>query len=200
MGREEQRLHPREHGHLGRFDARLAQPPLDGVDERPRARVGRVRLHGERGVVGDDVGAGADVLGHAHVVVGQQRAGRLGDRGRAAVVDLEGVLRRAGEVAPVVDEEPRISADVPVDALVVVADPEHVGRGTRGQADEQHMGRGEVLQLVDEEMAVIGLHGAPQRAVVQQRLERAEDLLVEVDQLPGGAGRRGTARRRRPGR
>ena len=46
------------------------------------------------------------------------------------------------------------------------------------------MGRGEVLQLVDEEVAVVGLHGAPQLAVVQQRLERAEDLLVEVDHAP----------------
>ncbi len=43
------------------------------------------------------------------------------------------------------------------------------------------MGGGEVLELVDEEVAVVGLHGPSQLAVVQQRLERAEDLLVEVD-------------------
>ena len=43
------------------------------------------------------------------------------------------------------------------------------------------MGGGEVLQLVHEEVAVVGLHGPSQLAVAQQRLERAEDLLVEVD-------------------
>ena len=84
--------------------------------------------------------------------------------------------------------------------LVVVADAEDVGRRAGGQADEQHVGGREVLQLVDEEVAVVGLHGAPQLAVAQQRLERAEHLLVEVDGARAAGARRGRARRRPPGR
>ena len=48
------------------------------------------------------------------------------------------------------------------------------------------MGRGQVLELVDEQVAVLGLNPAPERAVAQQRLERAVDLLVEVDRAEAG--------------
>ena len=65
--------------------------------------------------------------------------------------------------------------------LVVVADPEHVGGRARRQPDEEQVGGREVLELVDEDVAVLGLHGAAQLAVLEQRLERAEDLLVVVD-------------------
>ena len=89
---------------------------------------------------------------------------------------------------------------MPVDALVVVAHAEDVGRGPGGQAHEQHVGGREVLQLVDEEVAVVGLHGPAQIAVAQERLDGAEDLLVEVDDAAPARARRGRARRRRPGR
>ena len=43
------------------------------------------------------------------------------------------------------------------------------------------MGGREVLELVDEDVAVLGLHRAAQLAVLEERLQRAEDLLVVVD-------------------
>ena len=46
------------------------------------------------------------------------------------------------------------------------------------------MGGREVLELVDEDVAVLGLHRAAQLAVLEERLERAEDLLVVVDDAP----------------
>ena len=81
--------------------------------------------------IGDDVGPGPDVLGHPHVVVGEQRGGGRGDRRRAAVVHLEGVLRRAGEVRARSRRGTAGRADVSVDGLVVVADAEHVGGRAR---------------------------------------------------------------------
>ena len=68
--------------------------------------------------------------------------------------------------------------------LVVVADAEDVGGRAGRQAHEQHVGGREVLELVDEEVAVVGLHGPAQLAVPQQGLDGAEDLLVEVDRAP----------------
>jgi hypothetical protein len=43
------------------------------------------------------------------------------------------------------------------------------------------VGRCEVLELVDEEVPVVGLHRATQLAISEQCFERAEHLLVEVD-------------------
>ena len=62
--------------------------------------------------------------------------------------------------------------------------PKTSAAGPGGEPHEQDVGGREVLQLVDEEVAVVGLHRPPQLAVVEQRLERAEDLLVEVDGAP----------------
>ena len=42
----------------------------------------------------------------------------------------------------------------------------------------------EVLELVDEHVAVPGLHPAPELAVGEQHLDRAVDLIVEVDRAP----------------
>ncbi len=86
-----------------------------------------------------------------------------------------------GEEAVVVDEEPRVRARMTVDALIIVPNGEHVEGGGRDEADEQHVRGGEVLELVDQHMAVVGLHRAAQRAIAEQRLQRAEHLLVEVD-------------------
>ena len=148
--------------------------------------------------------AGVDLLGDPAVVVAEQRAGAVDDLDRAAVVDGQRVGDGAGEQPLVVDEERRVGAGVAVDALVVVADAEHVERRQRQQAHEQHVGRREVLELVDEEVAARALHRAAERAVGEQHLDGAVDLLVEVDgAAPGellaeapGTARPGRARRR----
>jgi hypothetical protein len=70
---------------------------------------------------------------------------------------------------------------VAVDDLVVVADAEHVEPGRGQQAHEQHVGRRQVLELVDEEVAVTGLLRPPEGAVAEQQLDREQHLLVEVD-------------------
>ena len=107
---------------------------------------------------------------------------------RAAVVDLEGVVGRAGEEAVEVDEEVGVGAGVAVDDLVVVADAEHVEGGRGQQAQEQDVGRGEVLELVDEEVAAPGLGPPAEVAVGQEQLDGGVDLLVEVDRAPVGEG------------
>ena len=62
--------------------------------------------------------------------------------------------------------------------------PNTSNAGHGREAHQQHVGRGEVLELVDEEVAVLGLHGSAQRTVAQEGLDGAEDLLVEVDGAP----------------
>ena len=115
------------------------------------------------------------------MVVAEQRPGAGDDLDRAAVVDGQRVRRGAGEQPVVVDEERRVGAGVAVDALVVVADAEHVERGQGEQAQQQHVGRREVLELVDEQVAARPLHRAAERPVGEQRLDGGVDLLVEVD-------------------
>ena len=132
-------------------------------------------------VVGSFAGPGSIDLVDPAVVVAEQRAGSVDDLDGTAVVDGERVRRGAGEQPLVVDEERRVGAGVSVDALVVVADAEHVETGARQQADEQHVRRREVLELVDEEVPARALHRAAELAVGQQRLDGGVDLLVEVD-------------------
>src|SRR5438045_2206224 len=74
-----------------------------------------------RRLAGHPAGGGVDRLGDAATVVGEQGAGGVDDFGRAAVVDLEVIRCRAGEVAAVVDQEAGVGAGVAVDHLVVVA-------------------------------------------------------------------------------
>ena len=68
-----------------------------------------------------------------------------------------------------------------VDALVVVADAEHVEGRQAEQADQQDVGRREVLELVDEQVPAASLHLGAERAVGEDRLDGRIDLLVEVD-------------------
>ena len=75
-----------------------------------------------------------------------------------------------------------------VDALVVVADAEHVEGRQAEQADQQDVGRREVLELVDEEVPAAPLHRGAERAVGENRLDRRVDLLVEVDDAAVGEG------------
>ncbi len=50
------------------------------------------------------------------------------------------------------------------------------------------MGGGKVLELVDEQVTVRGLHPTALGPVLQQALDRAVDLLVEVDRPGAGQG------------
>ena len=108
---------------------------------------------------------------------------RVDDGRRAAVVDLRASWwRAAGEVAVVVDEELGVGAGVAVDDLVVVADAEHVVAGRGDEPQQQQVGGREVLELVDEERAGLGPDLGPQRrASASSSLDRAVDLLVEVE-------------------
>ena len=125
--------------------------------------------------------ARVDLLGDAPMVVAEQRAGAVDDLDRAAVVDGQRVRHGAGEQPVVVDEERRVGAGVAVDALVVVADAEHVEGGQGEQPHEQHVGRREVLELVDEEVPARALDRAAERPVGEEHLDGGVDLLVEVD-------------------
>ena len=116
-------------------------------------------------------------------VVREQHPRAVDDRRRTAVVDLERVIGRAGEVVGEVDEERGIGAGVAVDHLVVVADAEHVVRGRGHEPHEQEVRGPQVLELVDEQVPALALHVAPDRGLAQQRLDRGRDLAVEVDRV-----------------
>ena len=124
--------------------------------------------------------AGAHDLVDAAPVVREQHARAVDHDRRAAVVDLERVVGRAGKVPGEVDEEVGVGARVAVDHLVVVADAEHVVRGRGDQPHEQQVRGAQVLELVDQEMPALALHRAAQRGIATQRLDRARDLAVEV--------------------
>ena len=183
MGSEQQRPHPGEHRDVARLGARLRQPRRTTSTSAPAPSVGRMEADSKRGRVDLGIRRRPDLLVDATDVVGEQRAGGVDDRRRAAVVDLERVLLRAGEVLAVVDEEPRVGARVTVDDLIVVADAEHVVAGCREQPQEQHVRGCQVLQLVDQQVAVLGLPVAAERSVAEQQLDGQVDLLVVVDHL-----------------
>ena len=115
------------------------------------------------------------------MVVAEKCAGAVDDLDGAAVVDGQRVRHGAREQPVVVDEERRVGAGVAVDALVVVADAEHVEGREGEQPHEQHVGRREVLELVDEEVPARPLDRTAERPVGEQRLHGGVDLLVEVD-------------------
>ena len=198
--REQQRVDAGEHGDGRGLDAGFGEPRLHHIDGRRRTGVGCVLDDAEGAAGRVAAGTGHDLLVDAPVVVAEQRRRRCNHLDRAAVVHVQGVLAGTGEQGGVVDEEAGVGAGVAVDALVVVADAEHVEAGQRQQAQQQDVGRGEVLELVDEQVAAGALQLAAERAVAEQRLDRGVDLLVEVDGAALGAGRcgrRGTARRGR---
>ena len=91
--RQQQRLHPRQHRGLARA-TRPARPASPAPRRPALARRCRRRAsaRANASVVGDHGGTRPDLLGDPHPVVGEQRGGRLGDRRRAPVVHLEGVL------------------------------------------------------------------------------------------------------------
>ena len=183
MRSEQQRPHPGEHRDVVSLGSRRGQPFAHDFDERARAAVGRVDADAQRGRVDLRIRRGSDLLVDATDVVREQRTGSVDDRGGAPVIDLERVLPRAREVAAVVDEEPGVGAGVPVDDLIVVAHTEHVVAGRREQAQQQDVGGGQVLQLVDQQVAVLGLAVAAELSVAEQQLDGPVDLLVVVDHL-----------------
>ncbi len=157
-----------------------SQPSHD-LDDRFGAAVRFVLDDAQRPRGGVVERTGDDLLGDAPLVVAEQRRRRGDDLRRAAVVDAQGVLTGTGEQGAVVDEERRVGPGVPVDALVVVADAEHVESRQAEQADQQDVGRREILELVDEHVPAAPLHLGAERAVGEDRLDGGVDLLVEVD-------------------
>ena len=108
--------------------------------------IGATLATGHRGEEGHRFARRQAGCPRAHAaVVGQQMPSRRDDIRRAAVVDLEGVVVRTGEVLREIDQELRRGSGVPVDDLVVVADAEAVVRRRREQPDEQHVRRVQVL-------------------------------------------------------
>ena len=131
-------------------------------------------------------GPGRMILVDPAMVVRQQVASAVDHGDGAPVVDLQRVIGGTGEQAGEVDQERGISAGVPVDHLVVVADTEHVQARCGQEAHQQHVGRREILQLVHQQVPAPGLRATAQLPVLQEQLDGAVDLLVEVD---GAAGR-----------
>ena len=204
MRGEQDRVDPSQHGDRHRFDARLGEPSGDDAGDRFGAIVGAVLDDAQRPGRRVVVRPGDDLLGDAPIVVAEQcRRGRY-HLGGAAVVDTQGVFAGARKQGAVVDQEARVGSGVPVDALVVVADPEDVETRQAEQADQQHVGRREILELVDEQVAAAPLQLGSERAVGENRLDRRIDLLVEVDDTAISQAWRGSgetvhrARRRRP--
>ena len=143
------------------------------------------RGHRQLAGLGLTMRPGPDLLGHPAAVVAQQVGGGLHHRGRAPVVDLQGVRARAGHEPVEVDQPGRGGAGEAVDGLVVVAHPVQViGRG-RQQPHQQQMGRGEVLELVHQQHPAGPLGGPAGLGVGQQSLDRGQDLLVVVDLAVG---------------
>ena len=124
--------------------------------------------------------AGAHDLVDAAPVVREEHACAVDHDRRAAVVDLERMIGRAGKVPGEVDEEVGVGARVAVDHLVVVAHAEHVVGGRGEEPHEQQVRGAQVLELVDQEMPALALHRAAQRGIATQRLDRACDLAVEI--------------------
>ena len=104
--------------------------------------------------------------------------------GRAAVVDLERVVGRAGEVGGEVDEEVGVGAGVAVDDLVVVADAEHVVARARRRAARAAGARGGGPGTRRRAGAGTRVARAPRSAGSRQSASTApRDLPVEVDRV-----------------
>ena len=95
------------------------------------------------------------------MVVGQH-IGRSGDDvRRTAVIDLQRVLVRSGEVLPEIDQILGGRSRVSIDDLVVVANTEAaVGRRAQ-EPDQQHVGGVEVLELIHQKVPAATLRDGP---------------------------------------
>ena len=140
-----------------------------------------------RSAEGSTSASGADriSLSTRRVVVGQKRAGGIDDRSRAAVVDLERVLRRAREVAAVVDEEPGVGARVTVDDLIVVAHAEHVVARAPTSSRRSNTWAGvRSCSSSTSRWRCSACRSRRNAPSLEQQLDGQVDLLVVVDHLP----------------
>ena len=125
-------------------------------------------------------------LGTRRRLWASRRPAAVDHGGRAAVVDLEGVVAGTGEQPVVADQPLRRGPGVAVDRLVVVAHPEDGQIGAGQQPDQQQVGGSEVLELVDQQQPARPLGGAAGVGLGQEHLDGAHDLLVEVQLVAGG--------------
>ena len=148
-------------GHAGGFAVLV----VVGDDLRGRA-VGPRRPHAGRLPVGAQrVRAGVDHLGRRPVVGGQAH-------------DLD-----AGEPRRHVEQQTGVGAVEPVDRLCRVAHQEQVVAAEPELVDEPVLERVEVLRLVDEHVPEPPAHDVGELRFALERLDRATQQVVEVDDL-----------------
>ena len=178
---QQDRVDAGEDGNRHGVDTRFGQPTVDDVDDHSGAGVGRVLDDTQCPRSRIVARTGDDLFGDTPFVVTEQRRRCADNLHRTPVVDAQGMLSGPWEQRAVVDEESRVGSGVPVDALVVVTDAEHVEGRQAEQADQQDVGRREVLELVDEQVPAPSLHLGTERSVGEDRLDCSVDLFVEVD-------------------
>ena len=117
------------------------------------------------------------------VIVRKQMTRAVNNRNRASVVHRQWMRRGARKQFSEIHQKRRVGAGMAVDHLVVVADAKHVELGGAEETNHKHMGRGEVLELVDEEVAKPCLCLAAKLTIGQETLNCPVNLLIKVDQL-----------------
>ena len=103
--RQQQRVHPGQHGDRRRRHVRLVEPRPHDRHRSRGAVVAAVLDDAQRASRSVVLGSGVDLLADATVVVAEQRARTGDDIDGAAVVHRERVRDRPGEQSLVVDEE-----------------------------------------------------------------------------------------------
>ena len=175
LHRREQCVHAGEHGDIGRVGACLeggAHGSNSGTECVGRSNHAQPLSVGARGT---------NDLGNAAPIVANQTIGCLHHIARTAIVHLKRMHARIGEQRLEIDEPRRIGTAIPIDGLVVVAHTKHAEVGSRQQPNQQHMRWREILKFVDQQESTRALGNATRLGVGKQQLERAIDLIVEID-------------------
>ena len=158
---------------------RIARPNRTGSSAASGAR-------SERAIGGR---AGPDPLRESLAVAFDEANRPLDDRPRAPVVDLEVDPPEAGQHRVQAEDTTHVGQAPAVDRLVVVADQQDPVRRFGEEQGEAELGAIDVLDLVDEQMARTGTASGRAGPVPLERVDGAEDEVVEVE--PAGRRDRG---------